>query len=166
MILYFLRHAHAEDDSSEGDHARRLTEQGITAAQNLAQLLARMKLTPKHIYSSPRVRAVQTAEIVANALNQPFEQREEVNVGFGLPAVVRLTESLPVNSEVMFVGHEPTLSATLHLITGANLVMKKCGFACVELTHRTPVRGNLIWLLTPRVAAGLNGLNAADTIDD
>jgi phosphohistidine phosphatase len=154
LKLYFLRHAHAED-SAVSDHERRLTEKGIRAASSVSQLLATLGLQPSKVYSSPRVRAKQTAEIVAAALGREVEIREEVNFGFGLPAVTTLIEGLKEDDEVMFVGHEPTMSLTIGEITGGRVQMKKAGFARVDTVSASPIRGELVWLLAPKVIAAI-----------
>jgi phosphohistidine phosphatase len=157
MKLYFLRHAHAENVNGMSDHDRRLTDKGRRAAHNMAKLLVALELQPDRIFSSPRIRALQTAEIVAGALKCEVESREEVNFGFGLSAVQMLTAHLPDDSEVLFVGHEPTFSHTIREITGGAIRMKKAGLARVDMLSRAPLNGELVWLLPPKVAAAIEG---------
>jgi len=62
----FVRHAVAEDSHVLGDEARALTPEGRAAFRHHARKLAR--LTPlRGILTSPLVRAVQTAELLAEA---------------------------------------------------------------------------------------------------
>lgn len=154
MKLYLLRHAHAEDGSGD-DHTRRLTDEGVHYSTLLGRLLKKLEVQPKHIYTSPRVRALQTAEIVAKALNVQVEKREEVNFGFNIPAIETLIKGLSPNDEVMFVGHEPFFSSAVHDLTGGRAEMKKCGIARIDLTQTTPPRGELIWLLAPKLYEAL-----------
>lgn len=154
MKLYFLRHAHAVDGADESsDHARELTAEGVQAAETLAGLLERMKVRLDQIYSSPRVRARQTAEIVVERLKVPLAIREEVNFGFDVHAVTTLMHDQGNGGAIMFVGHEPTMSLTIGEITGGRVVMKKCGLARVDTYALNPLRGDLIWLIPPRVTA-------------
>jgi len=156
MKLYFLRHAEAEDGGEISDHERRLTPRGIERITTAAEVMARLDIAPLYIYSSPRVRARQTAEITAQALGLAVDVREEVNYDFSVKAVQLLIKSLGDDDDVMFVGHEPSFSQTVGEITGASLEMKKGGLARVDLVSRNPLRGVLVWLIAPAVFDVLN----------
>lgn len=151
MKLYFLRHGHAEHTSGVDDFDRQLTPEGRARVETAAQVMAALKLKPAHIYSSPRVRAHQTAEIVAAALNHTVETHEGVNFGFDLKAVEQMTEGLSTDDDVMFVGHEPTLSTVIGQITGGAVNMKPGSLARIDLTAQQPPRGILVWLIAPKV---------------
>ncbi|HEU4406115.1 MAG TPA: phosphohistidine phosphatase SixA [Polyangiaceae bacterium] len=107
-----MRHGPAEDSALSGrDADRALTPNGRARVQRVAQELVRRSETPRLILSSPLVRALQTAEIVA-ALAEP-EQGVTIH-----PALcpggdcVRLVHDLLRQGarRVMVVGHEPDLS--------------------------------------------------------
>lgn len=161
MQLYFLRHAHAEEGIGISDHDRKLTDKGLLAANSVARLLEALDVKPNHIYTSPRVRARQTAEIVAAGLGREVEIREEVNFSFSVAALRGLIKGMSPSSSVLLVGHEPTFSLTIGEITGARVAMRKCGLARVDLLSRPtpptskqalePLRGELVWLVPPRV---------------
>jgi phosphohistidine phosphatase len=151
MKLYFLRHAEAEPGIIAHDHDRRLTSRGQRRTRTAARVMAALGVAPAHIFSSPRVRARQTAEIAADALNVPVELREEVNFGFDRDSVQALIAAIPASKDVMFVGHEPSFSMVIGQITGANVDMKKGGLARVDVERREPLRGVLVWLIAPKV---------------
>ena len=158
MRLYLLRHGHAEDTGTGTDHDRVLTAEGITRLNTAAKVMRRLRIKPAILFSSPRVRALQTAEIVADALGVEIQIREEVNFGFDAQAVRRLIRDLNDSEEVMFVGHEPSFSVTVHRLTGADIEMKKGGLVRIDLTdHHTP-GGVLVWLLAPSVFAALDNV--------
>lgn len=150
MQLYLLRHAHAEDGGGS-DHDRKLTDEGLRYAALAGKMLAKLDVRPAHIYTSPRVRSQQTADLVGAALNVPVETHEAVNFGFGIPAIAQLTEGLRDSADVLFVGHEPFLSQTVRDLTGGLVEMKKCGLARIDLIERVPPRGELVWLLAPKI---------------
>lgn len=150
MQLYFLRHGDAVD-SAPSDHERPLTEKGIRNTQNAATFFAALKLNPAVIYSSPRTRAQQTAEIVASALDMTVVIREEVNFNFNVAAVQTLVNENPKASALMFVGHQPFLSTIIQELTGARVEMKKGGLARVDLLDPGAMYGTLVWLLAPKV---------------
>ena len=153
MKLYFMRHAEAEDISAGlSDHDRKLTPKGVERAKIAAQVIAKFGITPLHIYTSPRVRALHTAEIVAKALGKEAEVDEAINFSFDVQAVENLIQGLAENDEIMFVGHEPSMSQVVGQLTGGNVVMKKGGMARVDAVIATsPLRGNLVWLIPPKI---------------
>lgn len=155
MKLYFVRHGIAEDGSGIQDFDRKLTKDGAAQMRIAAKVMAKLKIAPSHIYASPRVRALETANIVAEALGVKVEVREEVNYGFNLQAVESLIVSLSDDEDVMFVGHEPSFSDTLGELTGGKVVMKKGGLARVDVYLRKPLRGALVWLIAPKVFEAL-----------
>lgn len=158
MRLYFLRHGEAEDMSSAiSDHDRKLTPKGIERIQTTAQVISRLHIRPVHIYTSPRIRALHTAEIVAKALGMKAEVNEAVNFNFSLSAVESLTAGLNDSDEVLFVGHEPTMSKVVGELTGGNVAMKKGSLARVDAVMLTsPLRGQLVWLIAPRIFDALD----------
>ena len=112
MRVYVMRHGPAEDDALSGrDADRALTPNGRQRVRNVAQELARRAETPRLVLSSPLVRALQTAEIVA-ALTNPEEGvaiQPALSPGGDLR---RLLDALLRQGarRVMIVGHEPDLS--------------------------------------------------------
>ncbi|MCU0474900.1 MAG: histidine phosphatase family protein [Anaerolineae bacterium] len=156
MNLYLLRHAHAEPDEGIPDERRALTEDGRANAHALAELLRRQALNIRTVFTSPRLRATQTADIVAAALEVVPVVHDALDFGFSAAALGELLRDVPAYHDVMLVGHEPTLSECLRTLTGASVQMKKCGLARVELlTSRPPYRGDLLWLVPPKVVRGL-----------
>ena len=71
--LYLLRHAHAGDPAKwRGDDADRpLIERGRGQAERVGRLLRGAEEAPDLVITSPKVRAAETAEIVAKALKVP-----------------------------------------------------------------------------------------------
>jgi phosphohistidine phosphatase len=157
MKLYLVRHGKAQAaDGTVEDSLRQLTPDGIKRLETEAQALARIGIDPAHIFSSPRVRAQQTAEIIANALHKTVEIREEVNYDFDVNAIATLIQGVMPDAEVMFVGHEPTMSDAIYKLTGANVVMKVGSLARVDIdSSQADLYGQLVWLLAPRVFDGL-----------
>lgn len=159
MKLYFFRHAEAEDHAPSGDdHDRQLTTKGIARSKSAGQALAALDVHPTHVFASPRVRAKQTAELLARALNLTVEFREEVNFSFNVAAIEKLIAGLGDEHEVMFVGHEPSMSQVIGDLTGGNVVMKKGGMARIDVvTSLSPLRGQLTWLIAPKIFDAIKG---------
>src|SRR5947207_7503842 len=73
MNLYILRHAIAVEHGAEhaaNDSERPLTREGMRKLKLVVQAMKRLELSFDSIFSSPYVRALQTAQIVARGLNQ------------------------------------------------------------------------------------------------
>ena len=155
MRYYFLRHGIAED-FAESDFARRLTKRGSRRVAASAAVMKRLNLRPAKIFSSPRIRARQTAEIVGDALDLPVSLAEEVNFGFDSSDINRLTRGMRLDDEVMFVGHNPDMSLLVHELTGVDASMKKGGLARVDVLGRNARQGELVWLIAPKVFDALN----------
>ncbi len=70
IALYLLRHAHAGDAAkwSGDDDVRPLSEKGVRQCERVGRLLAGIEEAPDLFLTSPRLRASQTAEIVARAV--------------------------------------------------------------------------------------------------
>lgn len=150
MKLYFVRHGESVD-LSPTDHARELTQYGIERTKNAAKVLKRIGINPKFIYSSPRIRSKQTAEIIAEELAMEITLSEAVNFGFDVNHIRELVKDLNSGDEVMFVGHNPDMSQVVHKISGASVSMKKGGFARIDVISAKNLRGELVWLVAPKV---------------
>jgi phosphohistidine phosphatase len=156
MKIYLLRHGVAyerEDWHGENDELRPLTDEGIEAMKREARALRDMKLKVDVIVSSPLVRARQTAKIVARRLEMDIQQDALLKPGFDAAALEALLPRFGSAQRLMIVGHEPDFSRTIaQLIGGGAVDMPKGGLARVDIDdHARPLRGSLVWLLTPRL---------------
>lgn len=164
MKLYFARHGIAED-YVDSDFARELTPRGRRRVAQSALVMRRLNLRPQRIYSSPRLRSRQTAEIIAAELEIPLTLADEVNFGFDLRDVSALTRDLDSGDEVMFVGHNPDMSLLVHELTGVNVAMKKGGLARVDVFDGAYASGELVWLIAPKVFDALAGNGALEAAE-
>ncbi|MCL4396107.1 MAG: phosphohistidine phosphatase SixA, partial [Chloroflexi bacterium] len=158
MRIYFLRHGLAGDrnDWTGDDYDRPLTEEGKERMTRQAATMAKLGLDPDVIVTSPLVRAVQTAEIVARVLKRDdrLVKDDRLGPGFGASELTGILESQPNATSVMLVGHEPGMSETIsRLIGGGRVVCKKASLACVEIPHTASLRGELVWLYNAKVMA-------------
>lgn len=119
MKLYVMRHGPAEDDSPTGrDADRALTAAGRDRTRSVARALVDGGEAPVAILSSPLVRAVQTAEIVAAVcgVDKVEVRREIAPSGDSLGLVGEMVRA--ARKRVMVVGHEPDLSLLIHRLVG------------------------------------------------
>lgn len=150
MQLYFLRHGEAEDYSAD-DHNRALTTAGKDRLQIAAPVIRRLNLKLNHIYTSPRIRAIQTAQLVGRELGLEPQITELLNYGFNQVSLTELIAQHSDDDRVMLVGHEPTFSSTIAHITGGRIDMKRGGLARVDVPKGYLMSGVLVWLIAPRV---------------
>src|ERR1041385_5932706 len=110
MDIILFRHGHAIDDtgsSSLGDSGRWLSSKGRERTRAMGRkLVARMKRRPQEIWTSPLVRAVQTAEILAGSadLEEEVYVRDELSPGRDPAQVVALLATHKGPGPVMLVG--------------------------------------------------------------
>ena len=159
MMLYVLRHAIAEEVGPEGtDGSRRLTPGGRRKLRAAAAGMRTLGLGFEAILTSPLVRAVETAAIVAEAFASKPVPRELGALEPGVPPVetVRALHAFARFEHVAVVGHEPGLSSVVALLLtgspdGLRLVLKKGGLVALEVQDAgRGGGGTLRWMLTPR----------------
>ncbi len=146
-MLWLLRHAEAADGAP--DDARPLTERGLRHAEAAGLALARLGEHIDTCLSSPKLRALQTAERACEPLGievrvEPALSGEPFDVG-------ALTAGL---GDVLLVGHDPSFSLLLHDLTGTQARMKKGGLAAIS-------KGELVVLLRPAELTAIAALGAA-----
>ena len=160
MKLSVMRHGPAQDDSPSGrDADRALTPAGRERVRAIAKALMDADEHPFFILSSPLVRAVETAEIVAEVTNLSRRAREDKKaqragasgeleirreLGMGTEKLALLAELVRAGRKrVMIVGHEPDLSMLVTSLTGAMPEggMQKAMVVGVKLTADPRVAG-------------------------
>lgn len=159
VLLYVQRHGVAEDSSPLGDSERELTDEGRLKLQLILSAAKRAGAKPDLILCSPYVRAEQTAELAAQALEVTEEPEAE---GFLLPfsdvlATWEEIRALREFSSVLLVGHNPHLSELVSALLSSPgaVAMKKGAIACLEINPASPSpSGSLVWLLTAKLAGG------------
>jgi phosphohistidine phosphatase len=140
-MLWLLRHAEAADGGP--DDGRPLTERGAGQADAAGRAMARLGTNIDACLSSPKRRAMQTAQRACEPLGvevtlepalsgEPFDVHDLI-VGLG---------------DVLLVGHDPSFSLLLHDLTGTQARMRKGGLAAVS-------KGELIALLRPSELAAI-----------
>ena len=107
--LYLIRHGKATHELMP-DIKRYLTEKGIKRTKKYAQVLAEKELKPDLIISSPAVRAIQTAEILAKTIGYPSEKIEINPKLYFYPEedLMNQIKETPDNfNSIFLVGHNP-----------------------------------------------------------
>ncbi|MDQ3698688.1 MAG: histidine phosphatase family protein [Gemmatimonadota bacterium] len=162
MELLIIRHAIAEDREAfartgQDDGLRPLTPGGARKMQRVARGLVRAAPSLELLATSPLVRAVQTAEIVAAAYGVVEPLVIEQLTPEARPAdFLRWLRGRGARDALTIgaVGHEPALSTlATWLLTGEeeSRVELKKGAACLLRFDRRPAPGTatLVWALAP-----------------
>jgi len=151
--LHLLRHADAGDPEAwtGPDEARPLSGKGEKQSRRLGRFLAAGGFQFGPIVTSPKLRARQTAEIVAQELG--LEVTVDDRLAFGLDAVT--VEAILFDTgepeQPILVGHDPDFSELTAWLTGMESFAMKKG-ALVRIDTVRPISrasGTLRWLVPP-----------------
>jgi phosphohistidine phosphatase len=160
MEVYVVRHGIAidrEDPKCPPDPERYLTEEGIEKTKRVAAAVAALGASPDLLLSSPYVRAMQTAEIFASALDYSKQKirRTDLLLPGTEPSLLFRELAKDKQTSTLFVfGHAPQLDDIIAAALGSKhhiTSLKKAGVALIELKRVSPPNGQLVWLATPKV---------------
>jgi phosphohistidine phosphatase len=150
--LWLLRHGEAVPHDAKPDDDRELTARGERQAAAAGAALARLGIEFAACYTSPKVRARDTARLACRDLGVEPEEADVLGDGFDAGDAGELLLGHDDDARVLAVGHEPSFSQVIHDLTGARIDFKKGGIAAVDVSGR---RGELIVLLRPREVESL-----------
>jgi len=158
MYLLLLRHGQAGRKShSPGDSKRSLTEAGMQEVKDLAQGLKSLEIQLDGVFTSPLLRAKQTADIVSTSLKYSgkIQELDSLKPEGNRLEFYSLLSKVKQDSTVLVVGHEPYLSEMISEAIsqpGCRINLKKAGLAKIKVISTIPkVKGDLRWLLTPKL---------------
>jgi len=145
--LWLLRHGEAEPHDTKPDPERELTARGRGQSRAVGRALAGLRVGVHAAWTSPKLRARQTAELACAELGVKPVEHQALYAGFTAGDALELLAAAGPDQRVLVVGHEPDFSRVVHDLTGARLDLKKGGVAGVRMEG--PL-GELIVLLRPR----------------
>jgi phosphohistidine phosphatase len=131
--LYLVRHAKSSrDDPTLPDKERPLNKRGMRDAPNMGERLAKRDVKPDLILSSPAIRALATAEIMAKQLGCEVKDIVVDNRLYAasdddLLAVIRELGDKP--KRVMLFGHNPGLAELAQRLSSKITDMPTCAVA-------------------------------------
>jgi phosphohistidine phosphatase len=160
--LYLIRHAIAAERGEEwpDDDKRPLTARGVARFTEVVEGLKKLEAGVDEIFTSPLVRAKQTAELLAAGLpgKPTVKILDALTPGHTPGSLMAQLARTARRRRIALVGHEPSLGElAAHLIgAGRALPFKKGGVCRIDvesLTSRRP--GALTWFLQPKMLRGL-----------
>ncbi|HUI79486.1 MAG TPA: histidine phosphatase family protein [Bryobacteraceae bacterium] len=159
MEIYLLRHAAAEDGPpGMKDSDRALTPEGREKLKRVLKRARNADVKPDVILSSPYRRALETAEMAAEALGyrRKIVQTETLVPNASPYDVWQEVRSRRDEGAILLASHEPLMSATVALFLanpGMLVDMKKSALVRVDVERFGPEpHGILKWMLTPALA--------------
>jgi phosphohistidine phosphatase len=160
--LYIVRHAiaAARGEDWPEDDKRPLTERGASRFTEEVAGLKKLSVGIDEIFTSPLVRARQTAELLAAGIpgKPAVKVLDALAPGHTPTSVMAQLARAARRRRIALVGHEPGLGElAAHLIgAGRALTFKKGGVCRIDvesLSSRRP--GSLSWFVTPKLLRGL-----------
>jgi phosphohistidine phosphatase len=159
MNLYLLRHgkAHPRSPQWRPDSKRPLTREGENGMFDVARGIKALDVSFDVILTSPYIRALRTAEILAEVYDsQKLFETACLTPDAGAKEIIdEINENFSAAGEIVLVGHEPFMGRLVStLLTGEDgmaIEFKKAGFC--KLTIEKLVSGKcacLNWLLAPK----------------
>ena len=155
MKLYFLRHADALP--GEDDAVRPLSPLGRKQSRKVGRFLRKADIEFDAAYSSPLVRAHQTADIVLKTLDSAPPRKLQITDALlnetSQAQFDQWLDGLPEAGRVLLVGHAPTMDERVCHLLGVNrgdlLKLPKGALVCLETDD---CRGaSLKFLVTPKL---------------
>jgi phosphohistidine phosphatase len=160
MQIYIVRHGIAidrEDPKCPPDPERYLTEEGVEKTKQVAKGVAALGATADLLLSSPYVRATQTAEIFASALDyakQKIRRTDLLLPGAEPSMLFRELAKDKQSSAIFLFGHAPQLDDIIATALGSKhhvTSLKKAGVALIELKRISPPSAEILWLAPPKL---------------
>ena len=123
--LYLLRHAKSSWSFDElSDQERPLNDRGRDDAPLMGKALAKRRICPDLVVSSPAVRAMSTAVLVAREMQYPHDKIvvEPGIYGAEMNDLLAIIRNLPnAAGSVLLVGHNPTMTETANELSPSAL---------------------------------------------
>lgn len=160
MNLFIVRHGIAIEHGAPKcpqDPQRYLTEEGIEKTRQVAKSVAALGAAADLFISSPYVRALQTAEIFAEALGylkEKIRKSEALLPGADPLLIFRELAHEKPGASVFLFGHAPQLDDVIAYALGSKraiTALKKAGVAQIELKRVAPPAGLLLWSVPPKM---------------
>ncbi len=158
--LLVMRHGKSDWTAAvDDDLDRPLNRRGRRAAKTMGRFLQNTGNDPELALTSPARRARDTLQLAAKAGRWRAEVGTAPSLyGHGAADIVHhLRNSLAAEAgRVMIVGHEPNLTETIEVLTGASVRFPTAAVASIDLDitswrQLSAGTGRLLWLVPPRL---------------
>ncbi len=151
MKLYLVQHG--ESKTEKEDPKKPLSDQGKENVSHSTELASRLGVSPAEVLHSGKLRAQESAEILAKRLNAAIRREKDLDPNDPVaPWKDRLADE---TRDLMLVGHLPFMERLSSLLLtgsseGTAVKFRMGGVVCLE---RVEGRWQLLWALWPEMAA-------------
>jgi phosphohistidine phosphatase len=154
MKVYLVRHGEAV--SSQFDPQKPLSKQGFADVRKVASLIKPLGISVEHVWHSGKLRAAQTAKILAGAVVVEKDCSEHKDLGPNDDITIIADELEAYDTDLTVVGHLPFLAYLTSLLVAGNQTANVIAFdagsiAC--LNRSDPGQWQIEWMLTPELLA-------------
>jgi phosphohistidine phosphatase len=156
--IYLVRHAIAAERGEDwpDDTKRPLTERGISRFKESVGGLKSLDAVIDEIFTSPLVRARQTADLLAAGIDgkPTVKLLDALSPGHSPAAVMTQLAKAAKRRRIALVGHEPDLGELAAALIDARraLPFRKGGMCRIDVGGlTTKPSGTLVWFVTPKV---------------
>jgi phosphohistidine phosphatase len=153
MALYLVQHGQCH--SKEKDPLKGLSDLGRKQTALIAGVAADYNVSVSKVAHSGKLRAKQTAEILADAL-KPQNGMPVISGIAPMDDVSSFAGSLALDEDLMLVGHLPFMEKLIaFLVTGQEqpsiFQMQNSGVVCIDADPRTG-KSIIKWTLMPKIS--------------
>jgi phosphohistidine phosphatase len=154
MKVYLIRHGDAV--SSDVDPDRPLSAQGRADVEKIASFVKHLDIRVEHIWHSGKLRAAQTAEIVAEAVTaaKGCSSRKGLKPNDDVSTTAHELEAY--DTDQMIAGHLPFLWNLISLLAAGKETADIAAFsagAIACLKRSDPGVWQIDWMVTPEIIA-------------
>jgi len=154
MNIYLIRHSDSEGISKGlKDSERKLTPDGELKIRNASLFWKNLIPEFDYIFSSPYLRALQTAKIIASVYNHKKEIIVDKRLGCGseTESLIEILNSFQ-SGDIAIVGHQPDLSnhlSRLISVAGISIEFKKGAIAKIFFSNKVREGKGVLEFLVP-----------------
>jgi len=154
MMLYLMQHGDAV--SNDVDANRPLNETGHAQIRRVAELLESHGHRPSHVFHSGKLRATQTAEIMAAALVPGLECEEMAGLGPKDSPDALIDELSKRTENMLLVSHMPLVGRLVNRLVGGaedNVIVAFLPGSIACLERDQDQCWVIDWFLRPEIVA-------------
>ena len=152
MRLYLVRHGEAVDE--EVDPQRPLTPRGRAGVEKVGRVLKPLEISVHSIWHSNKLRAAETAQILADSVASSggLVEREGLSPMAPVEPMKKIIEA--TDEDLMVVSHLPFLARLASMLILGNdekgiVVFEEATALCLEGTLNRSWQ--ILWMVTPQV---------------
>lgn len=153
MEIILIRHGKAEEKREDlEDIKRHLTQKGEEEFKKLTpELKEKLDLLDNRtiiIWSSPAMRALETAQFVADELQTDISSIYDFIYEGDFEKMSSEVQKLDDNTTILIVGHQPSLSEWTKHMAGEDVKIRKGDMLNFKVTNQSPLEAELQWKIT------------------